>query len=78
MNRLAKLQLIGPIFLFAAVLAAEVAAWALSMFPSSEALWYVNLGLFGLFQRNRDVDAIARANMLRHALGNLLFYGMEH
>jgi hypothetical protein len=52
MNRLAKLQLIGPIFLFVAVLAAEAAAYALSAFPSSGPLWYVNLKLFGVFQRS--------------------------
>ena len=51
MNKLAKLQLIGPAFLFAAVLAAEAGAYALDMFPRSEALWYVNLKLFGMFQR---------------------------
>jgi hypothetical protein len=52
MNRLSKLQLIGPAFLFAAVLAAEAGAYALSMYPSSETLWYVNLKVFGLFQRS--------------------------
>ena len=52
MNRLSKLQLIGPIFLFVAIFAAEAATYALSAFPSSEALWYVNLKLFGLFQQN--------------------------
>ena len=52
MNRLAKLQLIGPAFLFAAVLAAEAGAYALSLFPSSETLWYVNLKVFGMFQRS--------------------------
>jgi len=52
MHRLSKLQLIGPVFLFAAVVAAEAGAYALSMFPSSETLWYVNLKLFGMFQRS--------------------------
>jgi hypothetical protein len=52
MNRLSKLQLIGPIFLFVAVLAAEAAAYALSMFPTFWPLWYVNLKLFGVFQRS--------------------------
>jgi len=52
MNRLSKLQLIGPIFLFVAVLAAEGAAYALSVFPSSAPLWYANLKLFGMFQRS--------------------------
>lgn len=52
MNRLAKLQLIGPAIVFAAVLAAEAAAYALAQNPTSEALWYVNLRLFGLFQQS--------------------------
>ena len=52
MNRLSKLQLVGPAFLFAAVLAAEGAAYALSAFPSSTPLWYANLKLFGMFQRS--------------------------
>ena len=52
MNRLSKLQLVGPAFLFAAVLAAEGAAYALSLFPSSAPLWYANLKLFGMFQRS--------------------------
>jgi hypothetical protein len=52
MNRLSKLQLIGPIFLFVAVLAAEAAAYALSAFPTFWPLWYVNLKLFGVFQRS--------------------------
>ena len=52
MNRLSKLQLIGPIFLFVAVLAAEAAAYALNAFPSSAPLWYANLKLFGMFQRS--------------------------
>ena len=52
MNKLSKLQLIGPAFLFAAVLAAEAGAYALNMFPRSEALWYVNLKVFRLFQQS--------------------------
>ena len=52
MNRLSKLQLIGPVFLFAAVLAAEAGAYALNMFPASGTLWYINLKLFGVFQRS--------------------------
>jgi hypothetical protein len=52
MNRLTKLQLIGPLVLFAAVLAAEMAVYALSKFPSSALLWYLNLEVFGFFQRS--------------------------
>jgi hypothetical protein len=55
MSRLAKLQLVGPATLFAAVLAAEAATFALAQTPSSEALWYVNLRLFGIFQKSHYV-----------------------
>jgi|SRR5882757_2149017 len=51
MNRLAKLQLIGPCALFVAVLAAELATFALTQDPTSELVWYINLKLFGIFQR---------------------------
>jgi hypothetical protein len=51
MARLAKLQLIGPLVLFCAVLAAEGAAYALARSPASEFLWYINLEVFGSFQR---------------------------
>jgi len=76
MNRLSKLQLIGPAFLFAAVLAAEAAAYALSMFPSSAPLWYANLKLFGVFQRSYYVvdsyTGIPSFNLLFIALPILL------
>lgn len=52
MIRLFKLQFLGPLALFAATLAAELAAIALSYLPSSEWLWFVNLRLFGIFQRS--------------------------
>ena len=52
MTRLGKLQLIGPFALFTAVLGAEGAAWALAQSPTSETLWFINLGLFGIFQRS--------------------------
>jgi hypothetical protein len=52
MTRLAKLQVVGPVCLFVAVLGAEGAAWALSHSPSSEILWFVNLRVFGIFQRS--------------------------
>lgn len=51
MTRLAKIQLIGPLTLFLAVLGAETAAAALTYAPTSETLWFINLKLFGLFQR---------------------------
>ena len=52
MKRLAKLQAIGPVCLFVAVLGAEGGAWALSHWPSSEILWFVNLQTFGIFQKS--------------------------
>jgi hypothetical protein len=52
MNRLFKLQLVGPFALFAAMLCAELAARALQYAPSSELLWFINLRMFGIFQRS--------------------------
>src|SRR5262245_29276460 len=51
MSRMVKLQLIGPIVIFLTVAAAECAVYALAQDPTSELLWYVNLKLFGIFQR---------------------------
>jgi hypothetical protein len=52
MNRLFKLQFLGPLALFAATLCAELAARALQYSPTSEFLWFVNLKIFGIFQRS--------------------------
>src|SRR6478609_2610968 len=52
MSRLFKLQFLGPFALFAATLCAELAARALQYVPSSELLWFVNLRMFGIFQRS--------------------------
>lgn len=52
MNRLFKLQFIGPCVLFAATLGAELAVQALQYAPSSELLWFLNLRVFGIFQRS--------------------------
>src|SRR4051794_22108597 len=52
MNRLLKLQFVGPCALFAATVCAEVAARALQYFPNSGLLWFVNLRIFGIFQRS--------------------------
>jgi hypothetical protein len=52
MNRLFKLQFLGPLALFAATLCAELAARALQYAPSSETLWFINLKMFGIFQRS--------------------------
>jgi hypothetical protein len=55
MNRLFKLQFLGPLALFVATLCAELAARALQYAPSSELLWFVNLKMFGIFQRSDAV-----------------------
>ena len=55
MNRLFKLQFLGPFALFAATLCAELAARALQYAPSSELLWFINLRMFGIFQRSYAV-----------------------
>jgi hypothetical protein len=52
MNRLFQLQFLGPFALFAATLCAELAARALQYAPSSELLWFINLRMFGIFQRS--------------------------
>jgi hypothetical protein len=52
MNPLFKLQFLGPLALFVAALGAELAARALQYFPSSELLWFINLRMFGIFQRS--------------------------
>jgi hypothetical protein len=55
MNRLAKLQLIGPFVLSCTVIAAEAAAHALALKPSSVVAWYLNIEIFGIFQRSHYV-----------------------
>jgi hypothetical protein len=55
MLRHATLQTVGPAAVFAALLVAEGAAYALAMYPSSQMLWSVNLQLFGIFQKGHYV-----------------------
>jgi hypothetical protein len=55
MKKLATLQLTGPIALFAAIAAAEGAAFGLSHMPSSEWMWYLNLKWFSMFQQSHYV-----------------------
>ena len=55
MPRLVKLQLLGPLTVFIAVLAAETAVCALAANPTSETLWYINLKLFGIFQKSHYI-----------------------
>jgi hypothetical protein len=52
MNPLFKLQFLGPLALFVTTLCAELAARALEYAPGSEFLWFVNLRMFGIFQRS--------------------------
>lgn len=52
MTRLAKLQIIGPIVLALTIAAEEIAAGMLAWKPSSEFAWYLNLHVFGIFQRS--------------------------
>jgi len=52
MSRLFKLQFLGPLAVFLATLSAELAVRALAYAPSSELLWFVNLKMFGIFQRS--------------------------
>src|SRR5258705_9373272 len=52
MNRLFKLQFLGPFALFVTTLCAELAARALQYAPSSEILWLINCMVFGIFQRS--------------------------
>jgi hypothetical protein len=55
MSRFARLQLIGPVVLLAAVAGAEVVGLALPQAPGSQALWYIHLNLFGPFRLGDDM-----------------------
>ena len=55
MSRLAKLQLIGPLVIAFAIVAEEFATYLLAWNPSSEFAWYLNLKLFGIFQRSHYI-----------------------
>ena len=68
MQRFARVQIIGPLVLFVAVLAAEAAAYALSEMPSSALLWYLNLEVFSLFRKSRA----ALAEVGNHPFSQLL------
>jgi hypothetical protein len=46
-----KLQFLGPASVLAVVVMAEGAVFALAHIPTSETLWYLNLRIFGVFQR---------------------------
>ena len=55
MSWLAKLQLIGPIFLLVAVAGAEGVAHALAYAPGSVALWYLHLNVFAPLRLGDDI-----------------------
>jgi hypothetical protein len=55
MTRLAKLQIVGPAILVAMIVIEELAAYFLAWKPSSEFAWYLNLQVFGVFQRGHVV-----------------------
>jgi len=50
-----RLQLIGPVVLFATVAAADVTAYALADAPASAMLWFLNQEVFGIFRKSRMV-----------------------
>jgi hypothetical protein len=52
MAKLAKLQLIGPLVVACTIIAAELATNLLAWMPSSTFAWYLNLEVFGVFQRS--------------------------
>ena len=57
MQSLARIQLVGPLVLLAAVGAAEAAAYALADNPASAFLWYINLEVLSIFRKCRVVFA---------------------
>jgi hypothetical protein len=44
------IELAGPIFVVAAIIGAQIGAYALASWPSSTFLWYLNLEVFRSFQ----------------------------
>jgi len=55
MQRLTRLQLIGPLVLFLTVGAADVTAYALAEVPTSASLWFLNQEVFAIFRKSRMV-----------------------
>jgi len=82
MSKFTRLQVLGPVAVFAAVFVAEAAAFALSQFPTSEFLWRVNLELFGVFQKSQyllgPISAVPFSQLLVIALPllALAIYGL--
>lgn len=54
MNRLFKLQFLGPLALFVASVSCELSARFIAIVPTSETVWYLNLRVFGGFRRSND------------------------
>jgi hypothetical protein len=54
-----KPQFLGPAALFVAALSAELAASALAISLGSGWLWYLNLKVFGLFQRSYEALVVS-------------------
>ena len=79
MNRCARFQLLGPVLVFAGLLASECAAEALAHAPSSPIVWYVSEDLLGLFRNSRRFLApesgIAQPRLLLIGLGLLSVAG---
>ena len=79
MHRYARLQLLGPVIVFAGLLASECGAEALAHAPSSPIVWYVNEDLFGLFRNSRrflEADSgIAQSPLLLIGLALLSMAG---
>ena len=55
MSNAARLQVIGPTFLFAGFLVEEIAAQAWSLHPSSRLLWTLNLELLAIFHAGHSL-----------------------
>ena len=55
MGKIAKLQVVGPLFLIIAIVAAELSTYGLALRPTSEIAWYINLQVFSIFQRSHYV-----------------------
>jgi hypothetical protein len=55
MIQLTKLQIIGPLVLAFTIVVEELATKLLAWMPSSEFAWYLNLEVFGVFQRSHYI-----------------------
>ena len=74
-----KLELAGPISVIAAIACAELGSRALASWPTSSALWYLNLEVFRAFEYSLNgtverlmTDGIAQASFVAAALFGLV------